>query len=296
MTEILGVSAYSATALLQKFQWSKENLLEAYMNDSDKVLKLAGVYHRCGNTIPPKSITECPICYDEPDDLLSMPCGHSFCHGCWREFCENAVAEGPSAVRKTCPQAGCPEAITEEEMSAALGSSSPLLRKYQLYQLRSFVDSNSLTRWCPGPGCDRVACALNASAMEAEGNVARCDSCQTSFCLVCGNEPHRPASCRDLTCWMEKCRNESETANWILANTKECPKCVARIEKNNGCTCNASNKHGKFFKKLHNFYGWICFASLTQPCLFVLLWFSFSVTTMCVDALVLYLSPQPSFL
>merc|ERR1712038_609221 len=41
--------------------------------------------------------------------------------------------------------------------------------------------------------------------------------------------------CKDLTSWNEKCRNESETANWILANTKPCPKCRSRIEKNQGC-------------------------------------------------------------
>ena len=28
---------------------------------------------------------------------------------------------------------------------------------------------------------------------------------------------------------------QSETANWILANTKKCPKCYTRIEKNQGC-------------------------------------------------------------
>lgn len=31
---------------------------------------------------------------------------------------------------------------------------------------------------------------------------------------------------------MDKCGNESETANWILANTKKCPVCTVRIEKN----------------------------------------------------------------
>ena len=41
-----------------------------------------------------------------------------------------------------------------------------------------------------------------------------------------------PATCDDMVTWAEKCRNESETANWILANTRKCPKCMTRIEKN----------------------------------------------------------------
>jgi len=53
--------------------------------------------------------------------------------------------------------------------------------------------------------------------------------------MRCGEEAHAPSSCALLTRWLEKCQNESETANWILANTKRCPKCQTRIEKNQGC-------------------------------------------------------------
>src|SRR5687767_9477838 len=34
---------------------------------------------------------------------------------------------------------------------------------------------------------------------------------------------------------MGKCQNELDTTSWILANIKSCPKCVSRIEKNQGC-------------------------------------------------------------
>lgn len=34
---------------------------------------------------------------------------------------------------------------------------------------------------------------------------------------------------------MKKCADDSETSNWISANTKECPKCHSTIEKNGGC-------------------------------------------------------------
>jgi ariadne-1 len=234
--EVLGIEAPAAAVLLRQFNWSKEDLLEQYMNDSDKVLNAAGVYHRCGHLVQPdKNADTCLICFDDMDESLAMPCGHAFCQDCWSDFCTNAVEEGPSCVMKTCPQAGCPEKVTEDEFSKSLGASSATMQKFKSYQLRSFVESNPLTRWCPGAGCERVACALSTAAMEAEGNVADCDSCLTRFCLVCGEEPHAPASCKDLALWSEKCRNESETANWILANTKSCPKCVSRIEKNQGC-------------------------------------------------------------
>jgi ariadne-1 len=237
VAEVLGIPPVTAPPLLQNYKWSKEAVLEAYMRDSEKLFKKCGIYHRAGNSVASKPVRECPICYDQVDQesILSMPCGHAFCLECWYDFCVNAIAEGPNVLRKSCPHAGCPEVVTEYEIKTALGSTSKEYIRYQSFQLRSFVESNALTRWCPGPGCERVACAMTASAMEAEGNVAHCDTCLIAFCLLCGNEPHGPSSCRNLALWLEKCRNESETANWILANTKECPKCVTRIEKNNGC-------------------------------------------------------------
>lgn len=256
VTEVLDVSKAAGAVLLRHFAWSKEALLEAYMQDSDKILNLVGVFSRCGgrkeNSGKKNKIDkECPICYEESDSMMAMPCGHAFCLDCWNDFCNCHVQEGPACVQTTCPNAMCPEVVTEEEFSKALVDNAPILQKYLTYQLRSFVDSNALTRCCPGPGCERVAYALSPAAMEAEGCVASCDKCDSSFCLVCGEEPHSPATCKDLTSWNEKCRNESETANWILANTKTCPKCLSRIEKNQGCN------HMTCQKCRHEFC-WIC--------------------------------------
>jgi len=236
--DVLGITSAAASVLLREFDWSKETLLEQYMGDSDKVLKKAGVYNRCGHQKGARAVDgmqTCAICFDDTTNMLAVPCGHAFCFDCWKSFCENAVEDGHSCVLQTCPQAKCTEIVTEEEMTKALGDSSPALAKFKTFQLRSFVESNPLTRWCPGAGCERVAAALSTAAMEAEGCVAHCDSCSCSFCLVCGGEPHAPASCKCLDQWSDKCRNESETANWILANTKSCPKCNSRIEKNQGC-------------------------------------------------------------
>jgi ariadne-1 len=262
--EVLGISQSTAMVLLNAFCWSKETLLEQYMTDADQILKKAGVYHRATQGMqPPRSPSHansknhggaCLICLeDDTDQMLAMPCGHAFCTDCWRLFCENAVQEGPACVHTTCPDATCPEVVTEQEMRAALGPTDPALLKYQQYQLRSFVDSNPLTRWCPGPGCERIAVALSAAALEHDSRIATCDVCAPphAFCLLCGAEPHAPASCQFLVRWAEKCRNESETANWILANTKSCPKCHCRIEKNQGCN------HMSCQKCKHEFC-WIC--------------------------------------
>ena len=189
----------------------------------------------------------------DADEMISMPCGHEFCETCWYGFIHNALEKGPLCVRESCPQAGCNELVTEEEVERA---APDLLPKFESYQLRSFVETYGMTRWCPGPGCEQVAVAPGSGGAYAAG-IAHCEKCTTSFCLKCGEEPHAPVSCKDLAAWQEKCRNESETANWILANTKPCPKCSSRIEKNQGCnhmTCSGCKYE----------FCWICMGDWSQ--------------------------------
>lgn len=98
-------------------------------------------------------------------------------------------------------------------------------------------------RYCPAANCDKVAVASGITTVKCE--------CGNPFCFKCGEESHDPANCTQLGAWTLKCQNESETANWILANTKKCPACSTRIEKNQGCnhvTC----------KMCKHDFCWIC--------------------------------------
>jgi hypothetical protein len=114
-------------------------------------------------------------------------------------------------------------------ISGNMDKPNALLLKYSRMCLEQFVsNSKKQLRWCPSVGCDRIIMA------GAGISNVRCGpgGCGKSFCFKCGEEAHQPSSCEELMTWIEKCQNESETANWILANTKRCPKCTTRIEKN----------------------------------------------------------------
>jgi len=242
VTEILDIPTSAAGILMREYKWDKGRLFESFFKDSLIVQEEAGVLGRCQNSFAHKLTScktrrNCDICTEEsfhPDEMLSMPCGHEFCLECWRGFIDNMIGNGISSIITKCPQSGCSEVVTEEEVQKAAPG---LLPKYTFYQLQSFVELNRCSRWCPGPECDRVAVGNLSSNLSGyfSGMVAYCDDCGISFCLKCGEEPHSPISCQDLETWNEKCRNESETANWILSNTKPCPKCSSRIEKNQGC-------------------------------------------------------------
>ncbi|CAB9504892.1 Potential E3 ubiquitin-protein ligase ariadne-2 [Seminavis robusta] len=258
--EALGVPTEAAAPLLRHHQYNLQHLLQSYSDKPDQVLALAGVKHRCGTghtghtgTQTNDNDTEdCLICMDSltPANSMSMPCGHVFCLDCWQDYLVNlANCEGPSFVSSTCPQQGCQEVISHTEVQTA---APLLLDKFQHYQLQSFVESNPLLKWCPGKACDCIAKAVAPHVLEEAADV-HCKSCNTQFCMACPPsdtddavcEPHAMISCQTLQRWKAKNSNESETSNWILANTKNCPHCNSRIHKDGGCmyvTCQKCKK------------------------------------------------------
>jgi len=101
--------------------------------------------------------------------------------------------------------------------------------KYQHLITNSFVECNRLMRWCPAPNCKN---AIKAQYYDTQP--VQC-TCGHIFCFGCGELWHDPVKCKWLKKWIKKCDDDSETSNWIAANTKECPKCLVTIEKNGGC-------------------------------------------------------------
>jgi len=104
-----------------------------------------------------------------------------------------------------------------------------LFRKYFTFLTQSFVDTNDRLKWCPAKGCGNAI-----TAEMVEGQVVTC-SCDYRFCFHCQEEAHFPATCDQVRNWQKKIQDESETQNWISANTQDCPKCKSFIEKNGGC-------------------------------------------------------------
>lgn len=87
-----------------------------------------------------------------------------------------------------------------------------------------------MVKWCPSiPHCG------NAIRVETDEFCEVECSCGLQFCFSCLSEAHSPCSCWMWELWTKKCRDESETVNWITVHTKPCPKCHKPVEKNGGC-------------------------------------------------------------
>ncbi|KAJ2926523.1 hypothetical protein H1R20_g10583, partial [Candolleomyces eurysporus] len=239
----------------------------------------------------------CPICFDDDPSLrtLSLDCEHTYCSGCWTAYVVSKVRdEGEHSLR--CMAEGCglvaPDAFIESllipEPGAPVGNpteeaeNAKVWARFQELLTRYFVSCNKNLKFCPYPSCtNTVSCPSAASKLSltstvpivscgARGIGQQQDLSQSSqqrlglqgkehwFCFGCPIESdHRPIICAVAKMWLKKCRDDSETANWIKSNTKECPQCQSTIEKNGGCnhmTC----------KKCKHEFCWVCMGPWTE--------------------------------
>lgn len=182
----------------------------------------------------------CPICFDDSQtETLELACEHKFCKECWSAYVASKVrTEAECAV--ACMAEGCAVIAPDSFVRTALGEDTAMWERFQELIVRHFVTYMSNLKFCPYPSCTHtVSCPVGASraALSTIVPVVTCGASSThTFCFGCAvDSDHRPVICAVAKMWLQKCRDDSETANWIKSNTKECSKCQSTIEKNGGC-------------------------------------------------------------
>ncbi|KAI3459114.1 hypothetical protein Pfo_015777 [Paulownia fortunei] len=229
VSTVLSISRVAAGILLHHYNWSVSKVNDEWFADEEKVRKTVGLLENHFPLPDAKELT-CGICFETyPRDRMSAAaCGHPFCVVCWQGYIGTAINDGPGCLMLRCPDPSCGAAI-DQDMVNKLASNDDK-EKYNRYFLRSFVEDNRKTKWCPAPGCDYAVDFIVGS-----GNYDVTCRCSYSFCWSCVEEAHRPVDCGTVSKWIMKNSAESENMNWILANSKPCPKCKRPIEKNQGC-------------------------------------------------------------
>lgn len=234
---ILDMRKEDAAILLRYFRWNKERLLEDYMDRPEKVLEAAGLSNNSTSLPKLEAIPGfvCDICCEDEDGLESfgMKCGHRYCADCYRHYLTQKVREEGEAARIQCPADGCGRILDSRSLDLLV--TAELKGRYHELLNRTYVEDKDTYKWCPGPDCpNAIECGVKKKELDKVVPTVEC-KCGFRFCFGCPNVDHQPAPCELVKRWLKKCADDSETANWISANTKECPKCNSTIEKNGGC-------------------------------------------------------------
>lgn len=234
--DLLSLKEHHARTLLIHYLWDTERVFAVFVEKGKERLYVeAGLSCQISENFSScQSSTEvtCQICFDEvpAKELTTMDCGHCYCNSCWTKHFTVKINEGQSK-RITCMAHKCYAICDEDKIRNLVGLDDPdLAEKFDRFLLESYIEDNKRVKWCPSvPHCG------NAIRVEDDEYCEVQCACGLQFCFNCLSVAHSPCSCLMWELWMKKCKDESETINWISVNTKYCPKCHKPVEKNGGC-------------------------------------------------------------
>ncbi|XP_074345303.1 putative E3 ubiquitin-protein ligase ARI2 isoform X2 [Apium graveolens] len=234
--ELLSLREHHARTLLIYYRWDAEKLFAVLVEKGKSALfAQAGVppvESLDPDTSMSSSMVMCYICMEEVSgwEVTKMDCGHCFCNNCWTEHFIVKINEGQSK-RIRCMAHKCSSICDEAVIRNLVSKRHPdLAEKFERFLLESYIEDNKMVKWCPSvPHCGNAIRVEDDEFCEVE-----C-TCGLQFCFSCLSEAHSPCSCCMWELWLKKCRDESETVNWLTVHTKPCPKCHKPVEKNGGC-------------------------------------------------------------
>lgn len=234
----LNIHPEIAEILLQIHHFDQDALRKEFYTNFSKCIEMIGLTdHDLSQPIhfkrhKDKSTNECcPICFDEEENgetFYSLPCKHYFCKSCISEHIKNIVSECKYEI--ICPYEGCNCHIVQKDVQKFCDTETAT--KYFNTIIESQITLSENLHHCAREGCPNIL----TSESVGLGFVATCQSCNCQMCWKCKSKSHAPLDCSFVVKWGEISKEENAELKWIKENTKACPKCHERIERNGGCT------------------------------------------------------------
>lgn len=211
----------------------------------------------------------CNICGDsfKLDGIYVLDeCSHRYCRECLKGYLHSKINDGKTRDIR-CPELECKHLVSYSEVRHLVDPAT--FEKFETFLLQATLNDDPNTKWCPRPGCGNAVIAVAKGGSACFGSadviglmlfhsdmlVCNNPSCKFSFCLKCLEQVrdvlaigsmvfvslivlssffkwHADSTCEQYRQWkLENSEAEKRFATWAEANTKECPKCKAKIEK-----------------------------------------------------------------
>jgi hypothetical protein len=196
VSNLLDIHEDESQAILQFLKYDKEKLTDSYFNNPEKIRSSVGIdfwspelISRLLSVLPssssssmpvspskkrerPPSLFKCRICCDDEvsiEESFCLGCNHLFCRTCFTEYLKNSISDGASCILTHCPEHKCKQLVTKSLFHLLLqgidnggaeesGSErEEVIKKYDLYFLRDFIEKSKNMKYCPAPRCEKVA-------------------------------------------------------------------------------------------------------------------------------------------
>ncbi|KAK5026329.1 hypothetical protein LTR13_010111 [Exophiala sideris] len=170
------------------------------------------------------SPSTCQLCFDTPDTLIALMCGHTCCKQCLNRLFKTGTANPRSFPPKCCEE---PIELTAVQVYL----DDDVFRRYNdVYS--EFSDKNRL--YCANKRCGSY---IRQSHTIQNGRSIMCGGCGTYTCVDC-KQVRDEHVIQDGVLQCKQPEQLMSTADRKLANArgwKQCPGCKNLIEKSEGC-------------------------------------------------------------
>jgi IBR domain, a half RING-finger domain/RING-type zinc-finger/RNA recognition motif. (a.k.a. RRM, RBD, or RNP domain) len=180
----------------------------------------------------PSNIAECPVCFNQVTARITLPCGHSWCRGCLKDYLTSSIDNKYFPLTCLASEAKCTERIPlnlAREILAVSEFDAVVNAAFTSY-VQSRPDE---FHYCPSPDCPQIY------RMSARDTVLQCPSCLLRLCPNCHVEAHDGFACPES--------GDSLFQKWMKNHdVKNCPGCKIPIERAEGCnhmTCTQCQTH-----------------------------------------------------
>jgi ariadne-1 len=229
---LMGLTVEEAEIMLQKYNWNKEKLMDAFFNNVN-VKKESGLGHYSPTLLNELKNLEsndsmelffCQICRNEACSITEkfhLGCEHIYCRECYGGYIRYKVLK-LSCTSIKCPEPTCMLVVPPSFIKHFLHSEEEQ-SEYEKSSIANFLNIYKNVRQCQ---CTRIAIG------ESGINSTVTCLCGLVYCFKCGEEPHFPATCLQVATWKTIRIDDLDSVNYLYTNTVNCPKCqVCKIEK-----------------------------------------------------------------
>lgn len=180
---------------------------------------------------------ECSNCFEKKEmaqfqQQYNRNCQHrkrTICDDCLNQYIMTCF-QSTVSVRIECPEANCKIKFNSAQIRQILIKNSD---KSQVENYDRFLQNHKL-RGNP----DFVRCAYGCGWGQLHQDLSHpqvtCLNCQRVTCAIHNVQWHEKITCEDYD--RLHGMTDPQTTEWIKRNTKACPRCNSRIERNGGCS------------------------------------------------------------